>query len=180
MTIFTLINKVHAKGIKLWQENGELKLKAPKGTLTDDIREQLIANKHNLIAFLDQVSATNNIPHIQSINRAEFDSLPLSFAQERLWFIDQLAPDNAAYNVPAAVTISGELNISQMEQAFNLIIARHDNLRTIFPSQEGQAHQVILDRLDFRLERIDLSHYKDKKTCHDQALSNRSCDSLLI
>src|SRR5574342_1070903 len=131
MTIFALIDKTHAKGIRLWQENGQLKLKAPKHALTDDIREQLIANKHDLIAFLQQVSATNNIPPILPINRAEFDRLPLSFAQERLWFMDQLKPDNAGYNVPGTVTISGELDINQLERAFNLIIARHDNLRTI-------------------------------------------------
>ena len=97
-------------------------------------------------------------PAIRPVDRTQYERLPLSFAQERLWFIDQLEPGSAGYNVPGAVTIQGELDIDQLEQAFNLIIARHENLRTVFPSQEGQAQQVILDRLDFRLERIDLSH----------------------
>jgi len=169
MTIFALINQVHAKGIKLWQENGQLKLKAPKGTLTEDVREQLIAHKQDLIEFLTQVSATNNIPSIVPINRTAFSRLPLSFAQERLWFINQLNPDSAGYNIPAAVIMRGEIDIGQIERAFNLIIARHDNLRTIFPSDEGQAQQRILDKLDFKLDRIDLNHYNERETRYEKA-----------
>ncbi|NJM14511.1 MAG: hypothetical protein HC896_03235 [Bacteroidales bacterium] len=51
MTVYSLINTVRAKGIKLWQENGQLKIKAPKGALTKDIQEQLTANKADIIAF---------------------------------------------------------------------------------------------------------------------------------
>ncbi len=87
----------------------------------------------------------------------------MSFAQERVWFFDQLEPESVRYNVPKAVTVSGELNVDQMEEAFNLIIARHENLRTLFPSQDGQAQQLILDRLDFKLERIDLSGKEEKE-----------------
>ncbi len=86
----------------------------------------------------------------------------LSFAQERLWFINQLDPNSAGYNLPLAVTINGELDINHLEQAVNLVIERHENLRTVFPSHEGQAQQVILENLDFKLERIDLSHSGNK------------------
>ncbi|HYK02057.1 MAG TPA: amino acid adenylation domain-containing protein, partial [Thermoanaerobaculia bacterium] len=113
------------------------------------------------LAALIAKGAKNDIPPIRPVDRSELDRLPLSFAQERLWFLNELEPGSAAYNVPGAVTISGELDVSRLEQAFNLIIARHENLRTVFPSEEGQAHQQILDRVDFRLERIDLSHYAE-------------------
>jgi len=99
----------------------------------------------------------SQIPEIRPIDRAQFDRLPLSFAQERLWFIHQLEPDSAGYNVPGAVVLHGDLDVDQMEEAFNLIIARHENLRTVFPSEGGQAHQRILDALNFKLERVDLS-----------------------
>ena len=56
-----------------------------------------------------------------------------------------------------------------MEEAFNRIIARHENLRTLFPSQEGQAQQLILGSLDFKLERIDLSHYETRHERDDKA-----------
>jgi hypothetical protein len=91
------------------------------------------------------------------------ERLPLSFAQERLWFINQLEPDSAGYNLPGAVVLRGELDVRQMEEALNLIIARHENLRTVFPSVEGQAQQLILERLEFKLERIDLSDGKSRE-----------------
>ncbi len=107
-------------------------------------------------------AGTSEIPPIRPVDRTQLERLPLSFAQERLWFINQLEPDGTGYNVPRAVTIRGELHLDQLDQAFNLIIARHENLRTLFPSQEGRAQQLILDRVDFKLDRIDLSHDENK------------------
>src|SRR5207248_1945836 len=91
------------------------------------------------------------------------ERLPLSFAQERLWFIHQMDTRSAGYNLPGAVILRGQLDIGQLEQALNLIIARHESLRTVFPSHDGQALQLILESLDFKLERIDLSHYRSKE-----------------
>ena len=121
------------------------------------------------LAQLIAKAEKSEIPPIQPVDRAQFDRLPLSFAQERLWFINQLEPDSPGYNVPGAAAIQGELDIDQLEQAFNLIIARHENLRTLFPSQEGLAHQQILDLVDFKLERIDLGHYTDKNARDNEA-----------
>ncbi|TQV86008.1 non-ribosomal peptide synthetase [Aliikangiella coralliicola] len=160
MTVFALINKVHAKGIKLWEEGGQLKLKTPKGALTEEIREQLVANKSDIIAFLQQVSTTNKIPPILPVDRNEHQQLPLSFAQERLWFIEQLEGPGASYNVPGALMIKSELDIAQVEKAFSIIVARHDNLRTTFPTENGVAQQKILEEIDFKLEIIDLNEDK--------------------
>ncbi|HEX6101030.1 MAG TPA: amino acid adenylation domain-containing protein [Thermoanaerobaculia bacterium] len=112
------------------------------------------------VAQLAEVVAaapTSAIPQIRPVDREQLDVLPLSFAQERLWFINQLEPDSAGYNVPGAVLLRGELDADRLDQAFNLIIERHESLRTIFPSRDGRVQQQILDRLDFKLERIDLS-----------------------
>ncbi len=111
----------------------------------------------------------SDIPPIRPIDRTKMGRLPLSFAQERIWFIQQMEPDTAGYNLPGAVTIRGELDISQLEQAFNLIIARHENLRTVFPSPEGQPQQQILESLDFKLERIDLSGYESREERDNRA-----------
>ena len=105
----------------------------------------------------------SDIPPLRPVDRSQYERLPLSFAQERLWFINQLEPDSIAYNLPIGVTIRGELDINHLDQALNLIIARHENLRTLFPSQDGQAQQLILDSLDFKLERTDLSHYENRE-----------------
>jgi len=169
VTVYALINQLGKKNIKLWEENGALKFKAPKGTLSDEIRQQLITNKDDIVAFLQQITVANKIPPIAPIDRTELAQYPLSFSQERIWFINQLEPDSASYNIPSAITMNGELNIDFLDKAFNLIIARHENLRTIFPDKEGQAQQVILDSIDFKLERVDLSHYKSDQKRHEKA-----------
>src|SRR5690242_1959550 len=68
---------------------------------------------------------------------------PLSFAQERLWFIDQLQPGKAAYNIPQVIRLTGELKIEALERAINEITRRHDALRTMFKEEEGKPVQVI-------------------------------------
>lgn len=169
MTILALIESVRAGGIELWEDSGQLKLKAPKGALSDDTRAQLIANKAAIVSLLQQRNATERVPPILPIDRFQLDRLPLSFAQERLWFINQLEPEGAGYNIPAAVSIRRELDVARLEQVYNLVIARHENLRTVFPSEDGVPRQRILDRLDFRLERIDLSHHKTRRARREEA-----------
>ena len=110
------------------------------------------------VARLAEAIATakkSELPAIVPVDRTQYEQLPLSFAQERLWFMSQLEPDNAAYNVPGAVRIHGEVDADELDRAFNTIIARHETLRTVFPSEDGRASQRILERVDFRLERIE-------------------------
>jgi acyl transferase domain-containing protein len=69
--------------------------------------------------------------------------LPLSFSQQRLWFIHQLEPDSAAYNIPMAVRLSGELKVAAVEQSLGEVMRRHEVLRTRFEMRQEQAVQVI-------------------------------------
>ncbi|MDP4489532.1 amino acid adenylation domain-containing protein [Pseudoalteromonas piscicida] len=116
-------------------------------------------------------STKRALPQIKPLDRADLakhsnQNLPLSYVQERLWFIDQLDPDSAGYNIPGAVTIKSDdahpLDIQQVEQAISLIIARHESLRTLYPSVDGKVQQVILAPFDFELASIDLSHLGDQ------------------
>ena len=91
--------------------------------------------------------------------------LPLSFAQQRLWFFDQLIPDIALYNIPISLKLKGSLNLNALEKALNTLINRHESLRTIFSSEEGDAHQVILPHLELSLKEIDLK--KDRLSSRD-------------
>ena len=173
MTVYALINKLRINKIKLWEEEGELKFKAPKGAFTEEIRMELVNSKSDVVAFLRDISNGNNSPSINKIDRSEYNDFPLSFSQERLWFINQLEPDNYGYNIPAAVTISGDFNIEQVESVVNQIIHRHENLRTIFPSENGQAKQLILDRIDFKFELLDLTSVTDHLMA--ETLAQQSC-----
>ncbi|MBD2355223.1 amino acid adenylation domain-containing protein [Tolypothrix sp. FACHB-123] len=82
--------------------------------------------------------------------------LPLSFAQNRLWFIDQLQPGNSAYNIFNGFRLQGSLNITALEQSINEIIRRHEILRTQFITVDGQPVQAIIPDLQLTLPVIDL------------------------
>ncbi|HEY9810874.1 MAG TPA: amino acid adenylation domain-containing protein [Halomicronema sp.] len=86
------------------------------------------------------------------------EKIPLSFAQQRLWFLDQLQPGNPAYNIPAAVRLKGVLNVPAFKQSFQEIIKRHEALRTTFKSVEGKPVQVITSSFNFTLPILDLRH----------------------
>src|SRR5262249_11377373 len=83
--------------------------------------------------------------------------LPLSFAQQRLWFLDQWQPGTALYNVPAAVRLTGPLDVAALERSLTEIIRRHEALRTSFPAEHGQPNQVIAPDLPCELPLTDLS-----------------------
>ena len=82
--------------------------------------------------------------------------LPLSFAQERLWFLDQLSPESKAYNISASFRITGPLMVPALEQALNEIVSRHEVLRTTFPAVDGNAAQIIAPELSLQLPMVGL------------------------
>ncbi|MGB7498148.1 MAG: amino acid adenylation domain-containing protein, partial [Candidatus Acidiferrum sp.] len=82
----------------------------------------------------------------------------LSFAQQRLWFFDQLEPGLSAYNIPAAVRLKGPLNLAALEQSLNEIVQRHESLRTTFANVEGRPTQVIARTLTIKLPVLDLRY----------------------
>jgi amino acid adenylation domain-containing protein len=83
--------------------------------------------------------------------------LPLSYAQERLWFLEQLGIGRATYNIPAAVRLEGHLDIGALERSIGEVIRRHESVRTRFAEQDGRGIQVIDAPGEFRLEVVDLS-----------------------
>jgi acyl transferase domain-containing protein len=93
--------------------------------------------------------------------------LPLSFAQQRLWFMDQLAPANAAYYLPFAVRLSGPLNRVGLKQAFSEVIRRHEVLRTTFVIVDEQPAQVVGPAFDLPLPTIDLQrlNHTEQEAC---------------
>jgi acyl carrier protein len=102
-----------------------------------------------------QMRAQHNIslPPLLPVSREQ--ELPLSFAQQRLWFLDQLHPGDPTYNLPLAVTIRGALNVAALEQSLGEVIKRHEALRTTFVERDGHAVQCIVP-YQFQLEQEDL------------------------
>ncbi|HEU4559433.1 MAG TPA: amino acid adenylation domain-containing protein, partial [Longimicrobium sp.] len=95
------------------------------------------------------------LPPVVPVERT--GALPLSFAQERLWFLDRLEPGSATYNIPAALRLTGALDERALERALGEIVRRHEALRTVFPEADGSPVQVIAPFGGFALPVKDLS-----------------------
>ncbi|MCP4653882.1 MAG: amino acid adenylation domain-containing protein, partial [bacterium] len=91
---------------------------------------------------------------ISTIDRS--GSLPLSYSQQRMWFLDRLDPDNRAYNIPVGVLLRGRLEVSALEASLNETIRRHEVLRTRFVAENGKPRQLIRATLELRIPQVDL------------------------
>ncbi len=83
--------------------------------------------------------------------------VPLSFSQDRLWFLDQLMPGSTAYNLPGLLRLRGPLRVDLFRQALHLIVQRHETLRTRFESIDGQARQIVESEVELPMPLTDLS-----------------------
>ena len=98
-------------------------------------------------AYIEGQQGRANGANVQAITPLSRSApLPLSFAQQRLWFLDQLEPNSPSYNIFAAVQLAGQLNLKALEQAFGEIVQRHEILRTTFVAVDGKAVQVIQEQ----------------------------------
>src|SRR5215217_4055168 len=95
------------------------------------------------------------------VPRADRDGAPLSFAQERLWFVDRLEPGSAVYNIPVEWRLGGALDERALERALGEIVRRHEALRTTFREVDGSPVQVIAPFGGFTLRLDDLSGLAD-------------------
>src|SRR5829696_3488367 len=82
-------------------------------------------------------------PPLERVPREEGAELALSFAQQRLWFLDQLEPGSAVYNLPLALSLEGEVAEEQLAAVFGELVRRHETLRTTFLSETGGPLQVV-------------------------------------
>ena len=141
-----------------------------KNFSTEEIVKQVLSlpyEKRELFEILlrEQGIELNDLvilPQPRTSNR-----FPLSFAQQRLWFLDRLEPGSPLYNIPSVLKITGDLNIAALEKSFNEVIKRHEVLRTTFDEQNGQPVQVIQPQLEIPIEQIDLSQLPDEQKEHE-------------
>ncbi|MBE8967603.1 non-ribosomal peptide synthase/polyketide synthase, partial [Nostocales cyanobacterium LEGE 12452] len=164
MNIKQFVAELSQQGVNLWVEGEQLRANAPKGVLTSETRDLLVKNKAELILLLDEKSAlakfTGGIAtdtDLPLIKAERSQNLPLSFAQEQLWLLNQLEPDNPFYNEQVVLKLHGKLNVVALEQSLNKIIARHEVLRTNFRTINEQPVQVIADSLILSVPIVDLT-----------------------
>jgi amino acid adenylation domain-containing protein len=157
MTTSELLSQLRFRQVEFWLEGENLRLRAPAGALDAGLRSELASRKAEIVAFLREtkVSLLAVAPPIRPVVRD--GPLPLSFAQERLWFLDQLEPGSAAYNLPVAVRIAGRLDAGALAAALSEILRRHEVLRTRFAAGERSPVQLIDAPAPLTLPLVDLA-----------------------
>ena len=116
-----------------------------------------------LASFIDTIFQDHNsakVPPVFPVSRDQV--IPLSFSQQRLWFLHELYPTMTAYNISAVFRVEGPLNVMVLEKALNEIIARHEILRTTFPLLAGTPVQNILPNLELLVDIVDLSNLPEE------------------
>ncbi|MBE7384654.1 MAG: amino acid adenylation domain-containing protein [Leptolyngbya sp. SIO1E4] len=148
-------------GVKLRIENGSLRCHVPKNILTSNLRNQIAERKPEIIEFLQRADFASRSRAELILLIPRHTHLPLSFAQQRLWFLQQLEPDNPFYNEHLAVQLTGTLNVVALEQSVNQIVQRHEVLRTTFKVLDGQPVQIIAPQLTLAIPLVDLSELSE-------------------
>src|SRR6185369_14926860 len=119
---------------------------------------ELSPEKRELFARLLGKKEPDPSGQIVTAGRRGNGALPLTFAQQRLWFQDQLNPVTAYYNLPKAVRLHGVLNLSALARSFAELVRRHETLRTTFRIVDEQPAQVVSPAPAPELPFFDLSH----------------------
>ena len=155
-TVETLLLELRQLNVKVWAEGDSLRYRATKGILTPDLLTQLRERKAEILSFLSQTEGSLDYAaeQIQPVKRSSY--LPLSFGQERFWFLEQLEGANAAYNLARVFCLEGRLDATVLEQAISSIIERHEILRTRFKIIDDTPVQVVAPNTPFTIPVFDL------------------------
>lgn len=155
MDLEQLLYKLYQHGIKVWVDQGQLRYKCAPKAMTPSIKEDLVACKEDLIAFLQTINI-NSRPQdrISPVPRGTL--IPLSYAQKWLWMLDQFEQQKYVNNEVGAILLTGPLQPDVLERCIGQIIKRHEILRTNFKEVEGFPVQIIRESLALKLLETDL------------------------
>ncbi|MBK7992399.1 MAG: amino acid adenylation domain-containing protein [Blastocatellia bacterium] len=133
-----------------------------RSTFTNDISLRNLLESPTIAQLAQLIDISNDSKHLEKEHLItplprEID-LPLSFTQERLWFLSQFEPNNPAYNDRFGIKIKGFLNLAALELSFNHIIQRHEALRTNFRLVNSRPIQIIIENRDLKIQQINLSN----------------------
>ena len=173
MELLSFFKKINKKGIKLLLKNGKLNVKS-NTAIDPELLLEIKTNKEAIIAYLEKYDEKNIAADVlekyqsQDLNKDLLEKIvpstedrpahiPLSFGQERLWFLDQLQ-GSVEYHLPVALRLSGSLDLPALSKSLQQVVSRHEVLRTVIYSEEGIGYQKLLPADGWALSEKDLSH----------------------
>ena len=164
--INSIINTLTEAGIHVFVSEGQLKTKSLKGALKPALIQLIKSHKEQLIEHL--TGHSNQINHVErpSLSQITIDSkknAKLSFAQQRLWFIDQMDGGSVHYNMPFVLEVTGEFNSQIAESTILKIIERHEPLRTVYLNHNKAPNQSVLKSFEWHLGSLDLTQLSNNE-----------------
>ncbi|PHM47550.1 non-ribosomal peptide synthetase [Xenorhabdus miraniensis] len=154
-----IINEALNQGITLFVSGNKLRYRTQRDSIPPELLSEWKHHKQALIDFLNQLDAEETsiqqLPDIPRYSHAEH--YPLSYAQQRLWLIDQLAEGSPQYNTSGDFRLQEVLNIKAFEAAVKTLLERHESLRTHFKMIDNEPRQVITTSYDLPITQYDLS-----------------------
>ena len=157
MNTRTLLTILQNNNIRIWAEGDKLRYSAPPDILTQELLAELMQRKTEILAFLSFSETEKSHTGHTIVKVVREGPLPLSFAQQRLWFLDRLEPGSSLYNLSLAVRLIGHCDSRVLGQGLNEIVRRHESLRTTFADKDGRLTQKITSVLNLELPIVDLS-----------------------
>jgi amino acid adenylation domain-containing protein len=155
-TVTALLTDLRKKDVRVWLDQGKLRLSAPKGGLSPSLQAQLSEHKAAIISFLERSQRPVVVaPELRPIART--GRMPLSFSQERLWFLNQFDPASPSYNIIFNIPMSGAVPVPLIERTLTEIVRRHETLRTTFELVDAQPVAVIHPPAPMHVRVVDLS-----------------------
>lgn len=178
MNISEILKICQENDIQLSSKDNKLRAISKSKTIPAHIGKILKENKNDIVEFLTGVAVDNHtITRLADKDRL---NVPLSFSQQRLWFLSQFIGPSAVYNIPLAIRLKGKLDFNLLQKCLTEIVNRHESLRTRFKSYNGTAIQIIDPPiLDLNAEKVE-SVEELKQICLDERnyLFNLSEDKL--
>ncbi|WJV68744.1 amino acid adenylation domain-containing protein [Pectobacteriaceae bacterium CE70] len=159
MSVLNIINKAKESGVFLYLNEGRLAFKS-QGELSSELKAEIIEQRDEIIALL--VSYEQSVPVLEANTpvakrRTIQEKIPVTFEQQRMLVLDTISAHKQSYNMTALITLSGQLDTVALESAINILVERHEVLRTCYRFDEPGYYGVLHPHVDIALAIEDLT-----------------------
>jgi amino acid adenylation domain-containing protein len=153
VTTAALLSDLRARNSRVAADGARLRFTGPKGALTPELQAELARRKAEILVCLRDRGTSGSPARITPVPRT--GPLPLSFGQQRLWFVQQMDPQSAAYNLSLTIPLPA-VDVPLLERVLSEIVRRHETLRTTFDVAAGQPVQIVHPAAPVRLPIVDV------------------------